>query len=156
MALSSFSIVQRRHVLSEFMPRVISLSLTFLYSRRNSENRQWTCVYTEKYSVTGGNQAVLFNTTRAAGRQDRNKRSTCLCCNWNSEDHISSHMITLDDQECVHVCLNDDLPANYTIYIPHASMIDLLAETVHFRTMDTKWVRVRYNLRSLIESGYSE
>ena len=68
MALISFSIVQRRHVLSEFMPRVIPLSLGFLYSRRNSENRQWTCVYTEKYPVTRGNQAVLFNTIRTVGR----------------------------------------------------------------------------------------
>jgi len=129
MALISFSIVQRRHVLNEFVPRVISLSLAFLYSRRNSENRQWTCVYTEKYPVTRGNQAVLFNTTRAAGRQVRNKRSACLCYNWNSEDQISRHMITLDDQQGV--CLNDDLPANYTLYIPHASMIDLLAETLY-------------------------
>jgi len=38
-------------------------------------------------------------------------------------------MITLDDQEGV--CLNDDLPAYYTFYIPRASMIDLLAETLH-------------------------
>jgi hypothetical protein len=68
MTLISLSTVQRRHILSEFMSRVISLSLKFLYSRRNSENRQWTCVYNEKYPVTRGNQAVLFNTTRVAGR----------------------------------------------------------------------------------------
>jgi len=37
-------------------------------------------------------------------------------------------MITLDDQQGV--CLNYDLPANYTLYIPHASMIDLLAATL--------------------------
>lgn len=134
MALISFSTVQRLRVLSEFMSRVISLSLIFLYSRRNSENHQWTCVYTEKYTFTQGNQALLFNTTRVAGQKVRNKRSACLCCNWNSEDQISRHMITPDDQQ--DVCLNDDLPANSTLYIPHASMIDLLAETLSFRTMD--------------------
>lgn len=50
-------------------------------------------------------------------------------CNWNSEDQISRHTITLDDQQGV--CLNDDLPVNYTLYIPHTSMIDLLAETLY-------------------------